>query len=76
MAAYPYRITPELRRELRLGKTTLREMLLTCGDPPPPPDVLCNLLRGWRNLTPAQKAAWDDAAARENMRTGAGSIKN
>jgi hypothetical protein len=38
--------------------------------------VLCELLRTWRTLTPAQKAAWDEAAARENMRTGADPLQN
>jgi hypothetical protein len=70
MPAYPYKVTPELRRELRLAKTILREILATC-DPPPPPEVLCKVLRAWRNITPAQKAAWDAAAARENMRAAA-----
>ncbi len=75
MPAYPYRVTPALRREVRRSKTTLREMLAVC-DPPPPPDVLCRLLCSWRNLTPAQKAAWEAAAARENMRTGADPLQN
>ena len=75
MPAYPYKVTPELRRELRLAKTTLREILATC-DPPPPPEVLCKVLRAWLNTTPAQKAAWDDAAARENMRAAADPLQN
>ena len=75
MAAYPYKVTPGLRRELRLAKTTLREILATC-DPPPPPEVLCKVLRAWRNTTPAQKAAWEDAAARENMRAAANPLQN
>jgi len=75
MPAYPYRITKELRRELRLSKTTLKEMLAVC-DPPPPPKVLCKLLRGWRNLTPAQKAAWEHAAMLENLRTAADPLQN
>ena len=76
MPAYPYPITAELRRELRLSDTTLEEMLAACGDPPPPPEVLIKLLRGWRSLTPAQKAAWDDAAARESKRTSADPFQN
>ena len=75
MPAYPYKVTPELRRELRLSKTTLRDILAVC-DPPPTPEVICELLRAWRNITPAQKAAWDDAATRENMRTGADPLRN
>ena len=75
MPAYPYKVTPELRRELRLAKTTLREILATC-DPPPPPEVLCKVLRAWRNTTPAQKAAWEDAAVRENMRSAADPLQN
>ncbi len=75
MAAYPYHITKELRRELRLSKTTLKEMLAVC-DPPPPPDVLIKLLRGWRNLTPAQQAAWEHAAMIENLSTGAHPLQN
>ncbi len=70
MPAYPYRITAELRRELALSKTTLKELLATCGDPPPTPEVLCELLRTWRKLTPEQKAAWEEAAERENARLG------
>ena len=57
-----YKATPEFRRELPLAKTTLHEILATC-DPSPPPEVLCKVLRAWRNTTPAQKAAWEDAAA-------------
>jgi hypothetical protein len=75
MSAYPFKVTPELRRELRLSKTTLSEILAVC-DPPPPPEVLCELLRTWRTLTPAQKAAWDAAAAQENMRTAADPFQN
>jgi hypothetical protein len=75
MPAYPYRVTPELRRELRRSKTTLKEMLAVC-DPPPPPEILCQLLRAWRNLTPGQKAAWENAAAQENMRAGADPFRN
>jgi hypothetical protein len=75
MPAYPYKVTPALRRELRLAKTTLRE-ILAVGDPPPPPDVLCSILRAWRNTTPAQKAVWEDAAVRENMRTAARPLQN
>ena len=75
MPAYPYKVTPALRRELRLAKTTLREILATC-DPPPPPKVLCKVLRAWRNTTPAQKAAWEDAAVRENMRSAADPLQN
>jgi hypothetical protein len=68
MAAYPYKVTPELRRELRLSKTTLREAIAGCN-PPPPPEILCKVLRAWRSTTPAQKAAWEEAAVRENLRT-------
>ena len=75
MPAYPYKVTPALRRELRLAKTTLREILAT-RDPPPPPEVLCKVLRAWRNTIPAQKAAWEDAAVRENMRSAADPLQN
>jgi hypothetical protein len=75
MAAYPYRVTPELRRELALSKLTLEEALVGC-DPPPPPEVLCKLLRTWRNLTPQQKAAWEEAAARENERLSRAAQQN
>ena len=75
MSTYPYKVTPELRRELRLAKTILAEILAVC-DPPPPPEVLCTVLRAWRNTTPAQKAAWDETAARENMRTGSDPRQN
>ena len=67
MAAYPYRVTAELRRELALSKLTLEQALAGC-DPPPSPEILCKLLRTWRNLTPEQKQAWEEAAARENAR--------
>jgi hypothetical protein len=30
----------------------------------------------WNNLTPAQKAAWDDYAAQENMRRAGGGWVN
>ena len=69
MGAYPYRVTAELRRELALSKLTLKEALVGC-EPPPPPEVLCELLRTWRKLTPEQKQAWEEAAARENERLG------
>jgi hypothetical protein len=75
MAAYPYKVTPELRRELRFAKAKLSEILAVC-DPPPPPEVICKVLRAWRNITPAQKAAWEEAAARENMRTAADPFQN
>jgi hypothetical protein len=75
MPAYPYKVTPELRRELRLSKTTPREVLAVC-DPPPPPEVICKVLRAWRNTTPAQKTAWEEAAARESMRTAADPRQN
>jgi hypothetical protein len=45
-------------------------------DPPPSPEVLCKVLRASSNTTPVQKAAWDDDAARENMRAAADPLQN
>ena len=55
-----------LIEELALQKLTYEEAIEGC-DPIPDPHTLLKLLRGWRSLTPEQKAAWDQRAREENL---------
>ncbi len=55
-----------LREELALQHLTYEEAIKGC-DPVPSHAILLKLLRGWRSLSPRQKAAWDDAARRYNL---------
>jgi hypothetical protein len=68
----PADLRKALAQELQKMGTTYPEFIQGL-DPAPSPEVVLKLASGWNNLTPAQKAAWDDYAAKENMRrSGAG----
>ena len=55
-----------LVEELALQNLTYEEAIAGC-DEVPSHDVLLKLLRGWRSLTPRQKAAWDHRAREYNL---------
>jgi hypothetical protein len=42
----------------------------------PDPATFTGVLKGWNDLTPLQKAAWEHAATRENLRSGWGGSAN
>jgi hypothetical protein len=46
------------------------------GDLPLSPENALNMVRGWNNLPPEQKAAWGAQAREENMRGGNGPFGN
>ncbi len=55
-----------LVEELALQNLTYEEAIQGC-DPIPSHATLLKLLRGWRSLTPQQKAAWDERAREYNL---------
>jgi len=63
----PAHLRQALVEELQKMGTTYADFIQGT-DPPPTPEVVLKLARAWNGLTPAQKAAWDDYAARENLR--------
>jgi hypothetical protein len=65
----PAHLRKALAEELQKMGTTYPEFIYGL-DPPPTPDVVLTLASTWNSLTPAQKAAWDDYAAQENLRRG------
>ena len=68
----PADLQKALAQELQKMGSTYPELIQGL-DPVPSPEAVLKLASTWNSLTPAQKAAWDDYAARENMdRAGAG----
>ena len=55
-----------LVEELALQDLTYEEAINGC-DGIPDQQTLLKLLRGWRSLTPQQKAAWDQRAREYNL---------
>jgi hypothetical protein len=55
-----------LLEELALQNLTYEEAIKGC-DGIPSHETLLKLLRGWRSLTPQQKAAWDQRALEYNL---------
>ena len=58
-----------LIEELALQNLTYEEAIKGC-DGIPSHQTLLKLLRGWRSLTPQQKAAWDQRAMEHNLSGG------
>ncbi len=58
-----------LVEELALQNLTYEEAIKGCDDIPPHKTLL-KVLRGWRSLTPEQKAAWDQRATEYNLSGG------
>ncbi len=58
-----------LIEELALQHLTYEEAIAGC-DIVPDHKTLLKLLRGWRLLTPAQKAAWEQSAIEYNLAGG------
>ena len=58
-----------LLEELALQNLTYEEAIKGC-DGIPSHDTLLKVLRGWRSLTPQQKAAWDARAREYNLSGG------
>lgn len=58
-----------LLEELALQNLTYEEAIEGC-DGIPSHETLLKLLRGWRSLTPQQKAAWDERAREDNLSGG------
>ena len=63
----PAHLRKALAEELKKMGATYPE-LVRGMEPRPTPEVILKLASTWNNLTPAQKAAWDDYAAQEDAR--------
>jgi hypothetical protein len=71
----PAHLRKALVDELQKMGTTYPD-LIQGMDPPPTPEVVLKLASTWNSLTPAQKAAWDDYAAKEDMHRAGGGWEN
>jgi hypothetical protein len=65
----PPKLPKALVEELALQNLTYEEAIKWC-DGIPSHQTLLKLLRGWRLLTPKQKAAWDQRAREHNLAGG------
>ena len=63
------RLPQALVEELALQNLTYEEAIAGC-DVIPDHQTLLKVLRGWRSLTPEQKAAWDQRANEYNLAGG------
>ena len=68
-------VAAALNHELARAGQTWEEATDGLGEIPDPA-TFTSLLKGWNDLTPLQKALWEDAAARENFRHGWGVAAN
>jgi hypothetical protein len=61
--------------ELALQNLTYEEAVKGC-DGIPSHETLLKLLRGWRSLTPEQKAAWEQRAREQDLAGGDPTVRN
>ena len=75
----PKGLAPELReqlaRELELMGATYIELVQAAGVSVTPEQIL-ELAKAWNGLSPTQKAAWDQAAAEQNLSGGDPTSRN
>ena len=68
-------VAAALNHELARAGQTWEEAIAGMGEVPDPA-TFTGVLKGWNDLTPLQKAAWEHAATRENLRSGWGGSAN